>query len=434
MGHRNVCPNGQAPVTERVTLPRAKIHPSTKAEEQVPRCNELKPPVVTWPDNLPQEQNRQSGEKPCSSEETKALFSTLRQTLRSSSSFSDFAETRKAVHEELGITGKGAEVCIIEVGKPSDIHGRRVLQVLYSMAPDVRSDSHFMGIEESEAITADSKQGLDEFLERSAKKLLDSLTRELRTVLDAAEQKPSMRVVSASLGMSHADYCSLLFESLELRRGQGAEKEFVLKNIRQVLYGGNGEELSAAAKWDKIAGYIDRFYAGNEAFKKCRADYRRTVEEMDHAGLILLIAAGNGHGKAPSGARVAPEAEVNWLAERDHTVTIGASDSNDTLSKHDDRVSSESVRAKVDLFAPGAFLRVTLPGTTRTDLVNGTSYSAPLAAGTIALMLQADPSLSNKDIRRILGETSYEITDDAGGNRFRCIDPVKAVLTVLRRK
>ena len=423
MDQRNARQDGDRAAAERVTLPRA-----------TPCYDELTPPVITWPKPIPEERKTQTSDKPCSSEETKALFSALRQTLRSSSTFSDFAETRRAIHEALGITGKGAEVCLIEVGKPSDLHGRRVLQVLYSMAPDVRSDSRYMGIEESEAITVDSRQGLDDFLERSAKKLLDNFTRELRTVLDAAEQKPSMRVVSASLGMSHADYCSLLFESLELQRGQGAEKEFVLKNMRQVLYGGDGEKLSPAAKWEKIAGYVERFYAGNEAFKKCRGEYRRAVEEMDHAGLILLIAAGNGHGKAPAGAKVAPEAEVNWLAERDYTLVIGASDSNDTLSKHDDRVSSESVRAQVDLFAPGAFLPLTLPGTTKTDLVNGTSYSAPLAAGTIALMLQADPRLSNDDIRRILGETSYELSDDASGTRLKCIDPVKAVLTALRRK
>jgi serine protease len=59
------------------------------------------------------------------------------------------------------------------------------------------------------------------------------------------------------------------------------------------------------------------------------------------------------------------------------------------------------------------------------EAIDGTSFSAPYVAGTVALMLQANPSLRTSDIQHLLQSTAKNIRGERDGAGV--VDPVAAV-------
>ena len=154
---------------------------------------------------------------------------------------------------------------------------------------------------------------------------------------------------------------------------------------------------------------------------------KRAVE----AGIVVVAAAGNlGHaanGMPQYGAISAP-GNAPWV------LTVGASSTNGTVLRQDDTIANYSSRgptmydyaAKPDLVAPGSgtisladplstffttkpqFLLAGQLATSYTPylVLSGTSMSAPAVAGTVALMLQANPDLTPNLVKAILQYTA----------------------------
>ncbi len=154
---------------------------------------------------------------------------------------------------------------------------------------------------------------------------------------------------------------------------------------------------------------------------------RRAVE----AGIVVVAAAGN-NGRDPQGRThhggVTAPGNAPWV------LTVGASSHMGTADRFDDTVASFSSRgptavdrsAKPDLVAPGVGIEslsdpdstlystraaYLLPGTIATAYLpylslSGTSMSAPVVTGTIALMLEANPALTPNAVKAILQYTA----------------------------
>jgi serine protease AprX len=149
------------------------------------------------------------------------------------------------------------------------------------------------------------------------------------------------------------------------------------------------------------------------------------------AGMVVVAAAGNAgqdaQGRTQYGAIAAP-GNAPWV------VTVGASSHMGTVDRADDTIAAFSSRgptavdraAKPDVVAPGVGIEslsaphsrlytsmsaYLLSGTVPTPYLpylslSGTSMAAPVVTGTVALMLQANPTLTPNAVKAILQYTA----------------------------
>lgn len=171
----------------------------------------------------------------------------------------------------------------------------------------------------------------------------------------------------------------------------------------------------------------------------------RAARKAVAAGIVVVAAAGN-FGRDLKGHTmyrgITAPGNAPWV------LTVGASNHMGTAERVDDDIAAFSSRgpsaidfaAKPDLVAPGVGIEslsdpasafystqssYLLPGTVPTAYLpylsqSGTSMSAPVVSGTIALMLQANPQLTPNQVKAILQYTAQEypahdpLTEGAG--------------------
>jgi serine protease AprX len=155
------------------------------------------------------------------------------------------------------------------------------------------------------------------------------------------------------------------------------------------------------------------------------------AENVVHNGVVVVAAAGN-NGRGPDGTT--RHGGVTAPGNAPSVLTVGASSHMGTIDPEDDIVASFSSRgpsaidynAKPDLVAPGVGIeslsdvggtlystksKYLLPGTVTTSYLpylslSGSSMSAPVVTGAVALMLQANPSLTPNAVKAILQYTA----------------------------
>ncbi len=119
------------------------------------------------------------------------------------------------------------------------------------------------------------------------------------------------------------------------------------------------------------------------------ATIQSAAQYMRSKGGVVVVAAGNSSG-------------LETMAANDAMLSVSATDSSDL------RTSFSSYGDYVDLAAPGIDIFTTARGGSYAN-VAGTSFSSPVVAGTVALMLSVNNKLTPADVDRIIKSTAVDL-------------------------
>jgi serine protease AprX len=140
------------------------------------------------------------------------------------------------------------------------------------------------------------------------------------------------------------------------------------------------------------------------------------LNQASDAGIVVVVAIGN---EGPNNQG------IGNIAAADKAITVGNLDDRGTVIRDDDDVHSSSTRGprsddgdedlleelKPDVIAPGTNImapdfRVVGQRVQGYEQYTGSSYSCPHVAGIAALMLEANPELRPREIKKILQDTA----------------------------
>jgi len=147
------------------------------------------------------------------------------------------------------------------------------------------------------------------------------------------------------------------------------------------------------------------------------------VESAWMKGIVVVAAAGN-RGTSADAVSYAPGNDP-------YVISVGAVDDQGTKWNSDDRLATWSSRgttqdgvAKPDVYAPGSGIVSNLaPGSAFTAMcptcivdgqyirAGGTSMAAPMVSGTVALLLQLNPSLTPDQVKGLLETTGRALSE-----------------------
>jgi subtilisin family serine protease len=133
------------------------------------------------------------------------------------------------------------------------------------------------------------------------------------------------------------------------------------------------------------------------------------AQYMKNKGGLVVTAAGN------SGAQ-------QTYAANDSILVVSATDGNDQLA------SWSSYGSFVDIAAPGVSILTTTVGGGYGS-VSGTSFSSPITAGVVALIMAANPTLSAGQVQNVLLSTAVDI-GPAGSDIYYGVGRVNAAAAV----
>ena len=123
----------------------------------------------------------------------------------------------------------------------------------------------------------------------------------------------------------------------------------------------------------------------------------RYANEMVRAGISMLIAAGNS----------AAPGTIGTPGGAEDVITVGALNKNTAIAEYSSEGPTEEGRVKPNVaFVGSDVMSVQHNSGDGYVAFSGTSMATPGVAGTVALMLQANPDLSPFDVRNILQETA----------------------------
>jgi len=279
-------------------------------------------------------------------------------------------------------------------------------RALYSMirggseGPPLRNDPHQPVLP---ADLADSPAALDRALLGSEPTVLKALTTRLNQLADDPGRDPSMRVINMSISGTRGHYYEMMQNKLNEREPEGS---FRFPNLRQEVLGSQPLEPLEEAR--KIAAYTDaRLDQPGSAYSQSLQNWRDTTARVASPpyNMQLVVAAAN-LGPVP----VRPDApmanRVLWEEVHPGSLTSDMTLAPEVLSCG----AYDAIKGQMwdrTSRAPSPENRVLAPGNGVLHPENAsTSAAAPYLSATLALLLEANPSLTPAQLREIVLDTA----------------------------
>ncbi|MBN1933826.1 MAG: S8 family serine peptidase [Anaerolineae bacterium] len=136
--------------------------------------------------------------------------------------------------------------------------------------------------------------------------------------------------------------------------------------------------------------------------------FQNDIRALRAAGIVPIFAAGN---EGPE------DGSVTSPGSLPEAIAIGATDRDDLSAWFSGRGPSPWDEIKPEVSAPGVDILSALPGG-GLGLKSGTSMAAPLVAGVVALLLEANPALTVDQIEAILTQTALPLGEGHPNNEY----------------
>ena len=194
-------------------------------------------------------------------------------------------------------------------------------------------------------------------------------------------------------------------------RYQGVAPGAALVGVKvlNAMGSGRGSDLINGIEWvidnkDRLGIDIISMSLGTSQASDGRDAMSQAINRAVEAGLIAVVAAGNsGPALRTIGSPGAAAGAITVCAMAD----VGANGF--ALADFSSRGPTLDGRTKPDICAPGWEITAPRANSSRGYITHsGTSMATPFVSGTVALMLDANPSLGPSEVRRLLTETAVD--------------------------
>jgi subtilisin family serine protease len=130
----------------------------------------------------------------------------------------------------------------------------------------------------------------------------------------------------------------------------------------------------------------------------------RAADAAADKGMLVVVSAGNSGDSAWE--KITPPSDAF------NVLTVGAIQKDSVIAPFSSRGLTEDLRIKPDVMALGQF-SVVISDNGLVTYKSGTSFSSPIMCGMVTCLWQAFPTLSNKEIIRVIQESSsnYDLPD-----------------------
>jgi hypothetical protein len=292
-----------------------------------------------------------------------------------------------------------------------------------------------------EPVVRDSPREVGKALENLVSSQYSTMALRMDDILKRRE--PDMNVLNMSISTSRSMYMTQMFAMLNHKNKAG---EFSYPRTRQALFGADHQQVPGKVMMQKTAAFVtEKFNEPRGQIKQAQTSYQQAAKNLSEAGVSIVVAAdnsqtlkppGSGDSNLPPWSEVMPGAGLNLYAMSEDVITVAASNSQNTPGpgrRGDDTIWVHSSRGEG---AGGWNPTIAAPGENivgHNMVMNGTSGAAPYVSGVIALMKQANPSLTSQDVRGILRGTATDIKMGEADQGAGVINPEQAVEEALRR-
>jgi subtilisin family serine protease len=153
-----------------------------------------------------------------------------------------------------------------------------------------------------------------------------------------------------------------------------------------------------------------------DSYTDCNEDNeaKRAIDTLINAGVVVVAASGNdgNHNR------------VSYPACMSEVLAVGSTNG---LSKISD---FSNMSSDIDVVAPGENVWGYLPTNRTFSQVSGTSFSAPIVSGAVALIKQAHPEMSPAQISDLLKSTGDVVVDPANSRTYKQLNLARALAAI----